>query len=364
MDNWNMIDFRSDTVTQPTSLMRSCLAKAEVGDDAYGEDKSVNKLQDYCRDLFQVEAALFVTSGMLSNRLALLTQTSPGDEVITDYSYHLNFFDSAATAAVCKVVLNTRHTSHGILTVEEVEKALHSKPRYHHFAQVKLISIENTINGYAGKIFPFEEIKKLRAYTLEKGLSLHLDGARLFNAHVETSIPLSEYAKQVDTLSVCFSKGLRAPFGSMLLGKRETIEQARRFRVWLGSGVHQIGFYAHAALYALQNHIPTLKKDHELAQKLVGKLRRIEEISIHPLPIETNIVQFDIARLNISSQKFTELCQEKGLLLFPWLPNKIRAVMHHPLRDKDISQAVIIIKQVISEVQSSQSKILSHGPTF
>ena len=194
-----MINLRSDTVTQPSENIRLCMARAPVGDDAYGEDKSVNRLQDYCKELFGVEDALFTTSGMMSNRLALLTQTSPGDEIVLDYTYHINFFDSAAVASICHLVLNTRFTETGVLTAEDVDKALQSKPRYHYFSQLKLVSIENTINGWVGKIFPYDEIKRLHNYTKENGMFLHLDGARLFNAHVETGISLSDYAAHVDT---------------------------------------------------------------------------------------------------------------------------------------------------------------------
>jgi threonine aldolase len=350
-----MIDLRSDTVTLPTEPMRASIFRAEVGDDAYGEDKSVQKLQDFCKDLFNVEAALFVTSGMLANRLAVLTQTSPGDEVITDYTYHINFFDSAAAARVCHVILNTRHTKNGILTVQDVEEAIHSKPRYHHFAQVQLVSIENTINGWAGKIFPFEDIKNLRAYTHKQNLALHLDGARLFNAHVKTKIPLDHYAKEVDTLSVCFSKGLGSPFGSMLMGKKEIIEKARRFRVWLGSGVHQIGFQANAALYALQNHIPFLEQDHALAQHFADGLNAFGELMIDPTTIETNMVQFSIKHLETTNDVFLTKCEQKGLKLFPWLPTKIRAVIHRPVSEKDITKAIQIIGQVILELKQENN---------
>ena len=353
-----MIDLRSDTVTMPTPFMREAIFNAEVGDDAYGEDKSVNKLQDYCKELFQVEAALFVTSGMLGNRLAILSQTSPGDEVVTDYSYHIHFFDSAAAASVCQVVLNTRHTENGILTPEEVQKALDSKPRYHHFAQVKLVSVENTINGWAGKIFPFDDLKRLKTYTQEKGLSFHLDGARLFNAHIETQIPLSDYARYADTLSVCFSKGLGAPFGSMLMGKKEIIEKAKRYRVWLGSGVHQVGFYASAALYALQNNIVSLKQDHALAHFLAEKLKTIPELTLESSSIETNMVQFSLTDFNNDCGDFLKRCQKKGLLLFPWLPTKIRAVVHRPLDEKDILTATHIIQDVVREMTLSKN---GHG---
>jgi threonine aldolase len=350
-----MIDLRSDTVTTPTPLMREFMSRAVVGDDAYGEDKSVNELQSYCKELFHVEDALFVTSGMLANRLAILTQTSPGDEVITDYSYHIHFFDSAAAASVCHVVLNTCHTANGILTVHDVENALSSKPRYINFAQARLVSIENTVNGHAGKIFPFDEIKKLKMYTEQNNLALHLDGARLFNAHVETHIPLCEYAKYTDTLSVCFSKGLGAPFGSMLMGKKDIIDKARRFRGWLGGGVHQMGFNASAALYALKNHLPCLKKDHALTQLFLSMLKNMSEIDIDREP-ETNIIQFSIKRLLTTNDIFLELCHQKGLLLFPWLPTKIRAVIHRPLTEQNIVRAAHIIQEVICEINNKRTE--------
>ncbi len=344
-----MINLRSDTVTQTSLQMRSFLSQAEVGDDAYGEDKSVNFLQDYCKELFGVEDALFSTSGMLSNRLALLCQTTPGDEVVLDYHYHINFFDSAATASICHVVLNTRSTQTGILTVEEVDKALQSKPRYYYFSQVKAVVVENTINGWVGKIFPFDELKRLRLYTQEKSMALHLDGARLFNAHVETGISLSDYASQVDTLSVCFSKGLGAPFGSILLGKKEILHEARKHRLWLGSGVHQSGFQAAAAYYALKHNIPFLKTDHEKTKTFKLSLEKIEDLELHPDSGSTNMIQMSVQNSNLSSQEFIDACEEQGLLLFPWLPGIIRAVVHRDISEKDLHRAVKIIKDVLGK---------------
>jgi threonine aldolase len=342
-----MIDLRSDTVTLPTSHMRQAMLQAEVGDDAYGGDPSLNKLRDYCKELFNVEDALFTTSGMLANRLAIMTQVPKGDEVITEYNYHINFFDSASCAAVCHVVLNTCFTKNGILTWKNVSDTINSKPRYYYFAQPKLVSIENTINGWVGKIFPMEEIKELRLYTQEKGIKLHLDGARIFNSHVETGITLAEYAQHVDTMSICFSKGLGAPFGSMLMGKKETIEEAKRYRMWLGSGVHQIGFNASAALYALQNHIPRIKEDHEKTKLLKHGLEKIEELKVHPQSAETNMIQFTVDSTQKNTDMFLDECEKNGLLLFPWLPKTIRAVVHQNISMEDISKAIKIIEDVI-----------------
>ena len=329
------------------------MLQAEVGDNAYGEDKAVEQLEAYCRALFGVEAALFVTSGMLANRLAFLAQTNPGDEVITEYNYHVHFFDSAPSVAVCQVVLNPLRTSDGVIRVPDVAAALHSKPRYYYFAQVKLVSIENTINGYSGKVYPYEEITRLHAWTQQHNINLHLDGARLFNAHVKTGIALSAYGQMVDSLSVCFSKGLGAPFGSMLMGSQALIDKAKRHKMWLGSGYHQIGFNAQAAYYALTHNIGRLQEDHDHAQLLAQILHELPEVTVAPDQVETNIVQLHLAPLAITAEQFCDACAQKGLLLFPWLPAVVRMVVNKNVSEADIHQAGTIIKNVI--------KRFSHG---
>jgi len=348
--NISMIDLRSDTVTLPDKSIRRAIANAEVGDDAYGEDKSTNILQDYCKELFQVEDALFLTSGMMSNRLAVMSQVERGDEVITEYNYHINFFDSAAFASICNVVLNTIQTQNGVISCKDVKRTIDSKPRYYYFSQPKLVSVENTINGWVGKIFPVDELKRLRAFTKELNISIHLDGARIFNAHVKTNIPLSEYAQQVDTMSICLSKGLGAPYGSVLMGKKEIISKARKYRMWLGGGVHQIGFNAKAAYHALKNNIDRIKIDHENTQLLLEEISPIEEIIINPLSGSTNMVQFDISRLKSNSDEFLGQCQKLGLLLFPWLPDSIRAVIHKNISSAEVVASASILKQVIKNI--------------
>jgi len=340
------LDLRSDTVTKPCEEMRAYMAKAPVGDDAYGEDESVSLLQKYCKDLFQVEDALFVTSGMMANRLAFLSQTTPGDEVITDYSYHVNIFDSAPMAVIARVVMNTCHSVDGIIRPEHIMKAIDSKQRYYYFAQPKLISIENSINGWAGKIFPFNIQKSLYDLAQNKGLSLHLDGARLFNAHIETGIALSQYASCADTISVCFSKGLGAPYGSILMGSQKTIQEARKYRIWLGGGVHQAGIQAAAAYYALTHNLESLKKDHALTKYFANMLLKVDGISINDA-VETNIVQITLKNFPGDSGEFLCQCAEQGLLLFPWVPGVVRAVIHRHITREDLEQAASIIENVI-----------------
>lgn len=341
-----MIDLRSDTTTLPSRALRECLQHAEVGDDSFGEDKSVNRFQDYCRELFNVEEALFVTSGMLANRLAVLSQTSRGDEIATEYGYHINFFDSGATAALSGVVINAKRTQDGILRVEDIEEMLASKPRYHVFAQLKLITLENTINSRQGQLFPYEELKRIRTFSETKDLSIHLDGARLFNAHIACGVPLADYAQEVDTLSVCFSKGLGAPFGSMLMGKKDIIEKAKRFRTWLGSGYHQIGFYAEAAYFALTRQMERLKEDHRLTKILAEKISSLKELKVDPHNISTNMIFLDTEDLNVSSQDFLDECSRQGVLLFPWLPTVVRAVIHRDIEEDQIQKASEVILKV------------------
>jgi threonine aldolase len=332
------------------------MSKAPVGDDAYGEDKSVNILQDYCKDLFGKEDALFVTSGMMANRLAFLTQTSPGDEVITEASYHVNFFDSAPMAAFAGVVMNPSRTFDGILRCSDVEKALFSKQRYDYFSQPKLISIENSINGWAGKIFPFEEMQSLYALSRQHNISLHLDGARLFNAHVFTSIPLKTYASHTDTVSVCFSKGLGAPYGSLLMGSKALIQRAKKFRLWLGGGVHQTGMLAAGAYYALKHNLERLKEDHLLAIYFAERLKTIAEIQLNDGAIETNMVQFSLITSQMRTDAFLEGCAHHGLHFFPWLPNVMRAVVHRHITQEKLDKAIEIIKVILC--QGEQRKTL------
>lgn len=349
-----MIDLRSDTVTQPCERMRKVMAQAPVGDDAYGEDESVNRLQDACKQLFQVEDALFVSSGMMANRLAFMSQTVPGNEVITEYSYHVNFFDSAPMAAVAGVVMNPYRTDDGILRPENIEQALDSKQRYASFAQSKLVSIENSINGWAGKLFPFEILRNVYEVVQQRGLRLHLDGARLFNAHIATGIALHDYARYTDTLSVCFSKSLGAPYGSMLMGSKETISKARRYRLWLGGGVHQIGMQAAGAHYALQHNLKRLADDHQLTYYFAKRLREVPGIKLKDETVETNMVHFTLDRTVGDSEAFLQACAAQGLLLFPWLPGVIRAVIHGSITRQKLDQAISIMQENLRNVLTNQ----------
>jgi threonine aldolase len=345
-----MIDLRSDTFTLPSPEMRNHIVYAEVGDDYYGEDKSVNHIEGYCRELFKKEAAVFTTTGMLANQLAIISQVTRGNEVVTEYNYHINLYESAQHAALCSVVLNGRETSDGILRVADVMRAVGSKPREDTYAQVKLVSIENTINSRQGRLFPLEEIVRLRAYTQAHNIGLHMDGARIFNAHVATRIPLADYAREVDTLSICFSKGLGAPFGSMLLGPVDVVERARRFRVWYGSGFHQIGIYAEAAYFALTRQLNRLAEDHRLTKLLVEKLASVPELGVDPGLVDTNMIFIDLSILGVSAEEFVSRCSQEGLLLLAFPPRSARIVVSRNVMEEDIQTTAIIISKVRSDI--------------
>ncbi|OPX03048.1 low specificity L-threonine aldolase [Geobacillus sp. LEMMY01] len=345
-----MIDLRSDTLTLPTEEMRNVIANALVGDDCYVEDSSVIELEEYCKQLFHVEDALFVPTGTMANQLAIKSQVTEGNEVITETNYHINFYESASIAMLSRVVLHTCRTADGILRVEHVEELIHSKPRGPFYAHPQLVSIENTINYYQGKIFPLKVIEQLYGFTREKNISLHMDGARLFNAHVATNIPLRDYAKFVDSLSVCFAKGLGAPFGSMLMGRKEVISKARIYRKQFGAGFHQIGMYAAAALYALKHHISHLRTDHLLTKKLAMMLSKIDGLYVDPRAVETNMIFFHVNNFHISSFEFVDRCKKKGLLLFPWLSDEVRIVVSRNVNEKDIDEAANIIEAVCKEL--------------
>jgi threonine aldolase len=343
-----MIDLRSDTFTLPSPAIRARIAHAEVGDDYYGEDGSALRIERHCCELFGKEAAVFCTSGMLANQLAIASQTTPGNELVTEYNYHVNLYESAQHAAFGNVVLNAHTTTDGVLRAEDVTRIIESKPREAAYAQVQLVSIENTIGSRQGKIFPLAEIGSLRTLTASLGIRLHLDGARLFNAHVATGTPLAAYARHVDTVSVCFSKGLGAPFGSMLLGDRQTIERARRLRVWHGSGFHQIGFYADAAYFALTTQLDQLHEDHRLTMLLAQMLSNVSELGIDPRAVETNMIFLDMTRLGIEPARFVDACRERGVLVLPFPPRFVRIVVCRNVDERGVRRAGEVLTQVVA----------------
>lgn len=345
-----MIDMRSDTLTKPSDEMREIIRAATVGDDCYGEDESVNDLEEYCKDLFGVEGALFIPSGTMANQIAIKAQVEEGNEIITEANYHINFYEIASTTILSRAVLNCIRKKDGIINKNDVEELTNSKPRGPLYSKPQLVSIENTINYYQGKTFPIETIKELYNYTRDKGIALHMDGARLFNAYVATGVPLKEYAKNVDTLSICFAKGLGAPYGSMLMGNKDFINSARRIRKQFGGGLHQIGMYAVAAQYALDYQLIDIKHDHQLTKEMAILLTGVPGISINLDSIETNMIFINIDNITGNVNEFCHLCKKYGLLIFPWLPGIVRLVINRHISKEDVYKAVEILNMVVEKL--------------
>jgi threonine aldolase len=338
-----MIDLRSDTVTKPNQAMRSVMANAEVGDDVYKEDPTTNRLQKYCAELFKKEDALFVPSGVMGNQLCLNVLTQPSDEIICDKNAHIFQFESGSPAMLSGLSMNLIDGENGVITPEQVEKVIRPASAYY-MPRTKVIEVENTHNVAGGVVHPIENIKALRILADRYNLKMHLDGARLWNASVATGISLEEYSSYFDTISVCLSKGLGAPVGSIILGEKAMIEEAFRVRKAWGGGMRQIGILAAAGLYAIENNFNRLAEDHANAKELANHLAKIEAVEIDSSLVQTNILIFK--PLTRSAEKVVAKSKEKGLLISAMGVGAIRAVTHLDISNKDIKQA----KQILTEV--------------
>jgi threonine aldolase len=330
------IDLRSDTVTLPTPAMREAMARAEVGDDVYGEDPTVNRLEARTAELLGKEAALFVPSGTMANQVAVRCHTEPGDEILVEANAHIYYFEAGAPAALAGVICRCLPGQRGIFSVADVRAVL--RPRDPHFAPTRLICLENTHNRGGGSVWPIERIAEIAALARERGLRLHLDGARLWNAAVATSLAEREYAAWFDSVNVCFSKGLGAPVGSALAGTREFIQRARRFRKQYGGGMRQAGILAAGALHALEHHRARLADDHAHAQALARGLAQLPGIELDPAAVQTNIVVFRVTAL--PADALVQKVRTAGVWVLSTGPDTIRAVTHLNVAAADIARAL------------------------
>ncbi len=337
-----MIDLRSDTVTKPSRAMLEFIMQAEFGDDIFGEDPTVNKLQAQCAELTGKEAALFVTSGCMANQLAIKSHTNPGDEVIVEFNSHIMNYETAAPAVISRVQLMPIMGVNGVMKVEDIKK--HIRPKEYYFPKTGLISLENTHNRAGGIIQPIENIKQITDLAKESKIKTHLDGARIFNACVETGISVKEYASYFDSISFCFSKGLGAPIGSILCGDKEFIQTAHKWRKILGGGMRQVGVIAAAALFALNNNVERLKEDHKKAKYFAEKISQIKEIKIDLNTVQTNIVIFSNSKYE--KQEFISKLKEKGLLISSGSYEFLRAVFHLDVQMCEVEEAVHIINEL------------------
>ncbi len=342
-----MIDLRSDTVTQPTDAMRKAMARAEVGDDVYGEDPTVNRLQDMAAALLGKRAALFVPSGTMGNQLAIRAHTQPGQEVIVESKAHIVRYEQGAAGALAGVQLHWVVGDRGIMTAEQVEAAIRPKDPYS--IPTGLICIENTHNSGGGTIYSLSTIEKIRAIATKHGIPMHLDGARLFNAVAATTLPAATYAQHFETVSFCLSKGLGAPAGSLLVSSdMPLIDRARRFRRMYGGAMRQSGILAAAGIYALEHHVTRLRTDHDHAKKLARALQQIPAVRIAPQHVETNIVIFDVPDHRLAPADLVAQLKDHGVLIHAIGGRSFRAVTHLNISTKQIDEAAEVFARVLS----------------
>ncbi len=338
-----VIDLRSDTITLPTLPMRQAMAKAPVGDDVFGEDPTVNLLEQRTAAILGKEAALFVPSGTMANQLAVRAHTEPGDEILVDANAHLYYYEAGAPAALAGVMCKCLAGRRGIFSAAEVTAAL--RPANVHFAPTRLVCLENTHNRGGGSVWPVAQIAEIAAVARERGLKMHLDGARLWNAAVASGTPEQEYASHFDSISVCFSKGLGAPVGSALAGNRAFIERARRFRKQYGGGMRQAGIIAAGALYALENHRARLAEDHQNARLLAEGLATLPKIQLDVATVETNMVLFHL--VGVPAESLARKLETRGVRVLATGPNAIRAVTSLMVTRDDVLEAVKVVEREV-----------------
>ncbi len=338
------IDFRSDTVTKPTPAMRRAIAEAEVGDDVYGEDPTVLRLEERVAERLGLEAAVFTPSGTQANQMAIGVHCRQGDEVLTEAGSHILQYEGGAVPALWGVQPQPLLGQRGLLTPEQVTESVRAENI--HAPRTRLLSLENTHNRGGGSVWPVERFRAVVEAARQAKLAVHLDGARLFNAEVAAGIPVSAWAKLTDSTSVCFSKGLGAPVGSVLAGRADVIREARRLRKRLGGGMRQAGLLAAAALYALDNHVARLAEDHANARRLAAALAEVPGVRVDATHVETNMVFAEFSR---PAMEMVALLATQGVLTNPaGSPRTLRLVTHLDVSAADIDEAVARIRRTVA----------------
>jgi threonine aldolase len=336
-----LIDLRSDTVTRPTEAMRRAMLEAPVGDDVFGEDPTVNRLEAYVADLLGKEAALYAPSGTMTNQVGVQVNTNRAEEVLLHEGSHIFVYEAGAPAMLSGVQLRTLPGENGVIDPETVRAAV--RPEDVHFPRSRLLCLENTHNTSGGKVFPLEDFAAVAATAKELGLKVHLDGARLFNAQAATGVAASEWCAHADTVSVCSSKGLGAPVGSLLAGNEETIGVARRSRKAFGGGMRQAGIIAAASLYAFENHVDRLAEDHAHARKLAWGFR---EAGYEVREPETNLV---LVAVDDPSEFLLTLARE-GVLATPGKPGFVRFCTHLDVGEREIEFAIRAAARIAANI--------------
>jgi len=337
-----MIDLRSDTVTKPTPGMLDAMMSAEVGDDVFDGDPTVKALQDKAARMFGKEAALFCPSGTMTNQIAIRVNTEPQDEVICDRTAHVYNYEAGGMMYNSMVSVRMVEGDRGRLTARDVEENIN--PDNVHYPRTRLVCLENTVNKGGGSYYKLESVKEIYTICKELRLNMHLDGARLFNALVETGEKPEEWGVLFETISICLSKGLGAPVGSVLISSNEIIKRAIRVRKVFGGGMRQAGYLAAAGIYALDHHISRLKEDHERATRLVETIKTQDYVD-EVLPVDTNIIIFKL-KGDLTSERFLKVLREKGILAVPFGPKEVRFVTHLDFDDSMLDETIEILKSI------------------
>lgn len=337
------IDLRSDTVTQPTAAMRDAIAGASVGDDVYGDDPTVNSLEERAAALFGHEAALFCPTGSLANQLSIRTLVKPGEELLVETRSHIVRAELGAAATFSGITTRTWPAEDGLLRAEDPLAIAHENAGPY-LVSTKAIAVENTHNFGGGTVQPIAEIEKLSVAARTRGIAMHLDGARIWNAHVASLVPFADYGKHFDTISVCLSKGLGAPVGSLMISTKERIQEARIWRKRYGAGMRQVGILAAAGHYALDHNIARLAEDHLRAQKIAVALAAIESSLVDPKKVATNIVGLELSKVGITAAELASRCKDAGLWISALGPHYARLVTHLDFDDAQCDQAIEILK--------------------
>ena len=334
-----IIDLRSDTITQPTEQMRAAMMDAELGDDVLGDDPTVHRLQERCAELFGKEAACFVPSGSMANQACIRALTSPGDEILAHENSHIYQYEAGGPAALSGCTFAFFRGERGFFTSEEVKQAI--RPDDHHFPRSRLLVIENTNNRGGGSVWPLEQLSDVTATARTLGLRCHLDGARIWNACAATGTSPDQWADHFDTVSACFSKGLGAPVGSIVVGDGDTINRIHRLRKMLGGAMRQSGFLAAAALHGIEHHRERMVDDHRRARRLAEAIADCPDTNIDLESIDTNIVYFDTGEQD--AHRMQAAFDSKGVRLLALGPFRMRAVLSMAVDDDDVDRAIPIL---------------------
>jgi len=348
LPEYAIIDLRSDTVTQPGAAMREAMATAVVGDDVFEDDPTIIQLEERTAALLGKEAALYVASGTMANQVALRCHTRPGDELLLEGSSHMYWYEAGGPAALSGVTCRLLPGERGLFTAAAVRAAL--RPENVHYPPSRLLAVENTHNRGGGTIWPLERIVEVCQAAREAGLAIHLDGARLWNAAIATGIAEAEYAGPFDSVSVCFSKGLGAPVGSVLAGSVQFIHTARRVRKQLGGGMRQAGIIAAGALWALEHNRERLAEDHANAARLAAGAATIPGLTVNLAAVQTNMVYLGTGEQ--PAARICELMRGEGVLMLPTAPHTLRAVTSLAVDAVAIDKALNVIETVISKVDA------------